>query len=106
MHGRRTGVMVVAAGLALYAQEDARAQEPPMVRTISGKVYEGEHLGLVDSSSPLYTLSVTTQKGPGLDRMQVVDLRNTSRHRRARLRRQARATASSRRVRRTNSARA
>jgi hypothetical protein len=65
--------MAVVAGVALCVADGTRAQEPPTVRTVSGKAYEGEHLALVDSSTPLYTLSVTTEKSPGVDRMQVVD---------------------------------
>jgi hypothetical protein len=73
MNSRRIGVMALVAGAALCAPDGARAQDPPTVRTVSGKAYEGEHLALVDSSTPLYTLSVTIEKSPGVDRMQVVD---------------------------------
>jgi hypothetical protein len=65
--------MAVVAGVALCTPDGASAQDPPTLRTVSGKAYEGEHLALVDSSPPLYTLSLTTEKSPGVDRMRVVD---------------------------------
>jgi hypothetical protein len=67
------GVMAVVTGIALCASDGARAQDPPTVRTVQGTAYEGEHLALVDSSTPLYTLSVTTEQGLGVDRIQVID---------------------------------
>ena len=79
MSSRTTGVMAVVAAVALCAPDGARAQDPPTVRTVSGKAYEGEHLGPVDSSAPLYTLSVTTERGPGVDRVQVVDFDRSGR---------------------------
>jgi hypothetical protein len=67
-------VMAVVTGVAFSASDVAHALDPPTTRTISGKVYEGEHLALADSSPLLYTLAVTFEKGPLVDRMQVVDI--------------------------------
>ena len=61
-------------GIALSAMGDAHAQTPPTVQKVNGKGYDGTHLALVDSSAPLFTLAVTTEKGPGVDRMQIVDV--------------------------------
>jgi hypothetical protein len=73
------GAVAVVAGVALCTPDAARALDPPTVRTVAGKAYEGEHLALVDSSTPLYTLSLTTEKSPGVDRMKVVDVDRSGR---------------------------
>jgi hypothetical protein len=69
----------VVAAVSLCASEGAHAQDPPTVRTVSGTAYEGEHLALVDSTTPLYTLSVTIERGPVVDRMAVVDFDRSGR---------------------------
>jgi hypothetical protein len=66
--------LVLVARFTVVSLDLAEAQESSTVRTISGKAYEGEHLSFVDASDPLYTLSVTTMKSPGVDRVLIHDL--------------------------------
>jgi hypothetical protein len=73
MRIQSVSAMAMVAGAALCAPEAARAQDSSGLRTVAGMAYEGEHLALVDSSTPLYTLSLTTERSAGVDRMQVVD---------------------------------
>jgi hypothetical protein len=66
-------LLTMMAGFAICAPDGAQAQSEPPLRTVSGRAYEGQHLAPVDSATPLYTLSVTTQKGAGVDRIQIID---------------------------------
>jgi hypothetical protein len=74
MGSQKMRVTAVVAGFALCASGGAHAEDSSPVRTVSGVAYEGQHLALVDASTPLYSLSVTTERSPGVDRMQVVDV--------------------------------
>ncbi len=67
MSRSRFSMLAAVVALGFCAPNGARAEEPPTQTTISGKAYEGEHLALVDSSAPLYTLTLTTKKGSGVD---------------------------------------
>jgi hypothetical protein len=67
-------VLMVGMAVALCTAVGARADEAPSETNVSGKVYEGEHLALVDSSPPLYDLTLTTKKGSGVDHEQIVDV--------------------------------
>jgi hypothetical protein len=67
-------LLVMMAGFAICTPGGANAESASPLSTVSGRAYEGQHLAPVDSSTPLYTLSVTTQKGAGVDRIQIIDV--------------------------------
>jgi hypothetical protein len=41
--------------------------------TVSGKAYEGEHPTNLERLTPLYSVSLVTEKGPGIDRLRVTN---------------------------------
>jgi hypothetical protein len=69
---RLTGL---ALGTACWLYVAPAAGEDSAVRTqtMSGKAYEGEHLSGARWPEPIYSVSLVTEKGPGLDRLRVVD---------------------------------
>ena len=51
MDRRKTGVMAVIASITVCTPGDAQAQDPPDVRTVSGKAYEAEPCPIGDAEA-------------------------------------------------------
>jgi hypothetical protein len=66
----------IAAGVATSLPVGAPLAEEAAVQTqtVSGKAYEGEHLSGSGWPEPLYSVSLTSEKGSGIDRVQIVNM--------------------------------
>jgi len=67
-------VVLTLAGAAAWLNAAVAMAESSTVeaRTISGKAYDGEHLSSTSWPEPLYSVSLTSEKGAGIDRLRFI----------------------------------
>ena len=66
------GILVGAAAW-LHVAAVAAEGTPVRTQTVSGKAYKGEHLSGSNWPEPIYSVSLVSEKGPGIDRLRITN---------------------------------